>query len=139
MDEKVPRGSLTANQLLNWTTATQLKLFDRSIALQVEQAMLSRAIDLAQLNQENSFQMSQNHLIWKQNRAACKERLAAQRAQQTRIHPHDVSSVAPKQYPLKNACGGANTSKTCSICGDLKKGTHGRSQNDCPTLGFKKK
>ena len=37
MDEKVPRGSLTANQLLNWTNATQLKLYDRSLALKVEQ------------------------------------------------------------------------------------------------------
>ena len=104
MDEKVPRGSLTANQLLNWTNATQLKLFDRRIALKVEQdcaLVLSRAVDLAKLSQENSFQMSQNCLIWKQNRAACKERLAAQRAQQMRAHPHNVSSVAPKQYLRK--------------------------------------
>ena len=105
LDKKVPKGSLTANQLLNWTNATQLKLFDRRIALKVEQdsaLVLSRAIDLAKLSQERLFQMSQNRLIWKQNRAACKERLAAQRAQQMRAHPPDVSSVAPKQYPLKS-------------------------------------
>ena len=62
MDEKVPRGSLTANQLLDWTNATQLKLFDSRIALKIEQdsaSVLSRAIDLAKLSQENSFQMSQ--------------------------------------------------------------------------------
>ena len=99
MDEKVPRGSLSANQLLIWNNATQLKLFDRGIALRVEQdgaSMLSRAIDLAKLNQENSFQMSQHCLIWRQNRAACQGRLAAlsQRAQQKRVHPHAVSSVA---------------------------------------------
>ena len=104
MHEKVTRGSFTANQLLNWNNATQLKPFDRSVALKMEQdsvSVLSRAIDLAKLSQENPFQMSQNRLIWKQNRAACKERLAAQQAQQTRVHPHDVSFLAPKQYTLK--------------------------------------
>ena len=99
--------------------------------------MLIKAIDLAKLSQENSFQTSQNRLIWKQNRAACKERLAAQQPQQTRVHPPDVPFVAPSQFPLKNARGNANISKTCTICGELKKGTHGRSQNDCPTLRFK--
>lgn len=83
--------------------------------------------------------MSQNHLIWKQNRAACKERLAAQRAQQARVHAHDVPCVRPKQYPLKNACGGANTKETCTICGEPKKGTHGSFQNECPHIGIQEK
>ena len=139
LDRTVPRGSLTANQLISWTNATQLKLFDKNIALKADEdsaSMLSRAIGLAKLSQDNSFQMSQNRLIWKQNRAVCRERLAAQRAQQAREPVHDVSRVTPRSYPLKNARGGANTDKKCTICGQVKRGTHSRLLNDCPSLGF---
>ena len=95
MDKCVPRDSLLPPQLLTWTDATQLKLFDRSVALKAEQdstSTLSKAIDLAKLSQEKSFQMTQNRLIWKQNRIACMERLAARRAQQA-MPPGDPSST----------------------------------------------
>ena len=136
MHEGVPRDSLMPEQLLSWTDATQLKLYDNKVALKAEQdsgAMLSTAIDLAKLSQESTFQMGRNRILWKQNRAACKARLAARRAL---LPAQNVPCLTAKVYPIKNARGGPNKEKVCTICGECKKGTHGRLQADCPTLGY---
>ena len=119
-------------QLLSWTDPTQLKVFDNRVARTVEEdnaSMLSRAIELVKLSEESSFQRTQNRALWKQNRAACKQRLAAKRAL---LPDSQIPSAAVKVYPEKNMRGGKQTAKVCSICGQTRKGTHGKRLTDCP-------
>ena len=93
------KGQPPATSAAHLDRFNPIEVFDRSVALKAEQdstSMLSRAIDLAKLSQEKSFQMTQNRLIWKQNRIACMERLAARRAQQAMPPGDSVPCVAPK-------------------------------------------
>ena len=116
-------------KLLKWTDATQLKSFDIKLALKAEQDkafVLNNAMEAAKADEASSFQSTLNQAKWKQARAACMQRLRAQRAQLP------VASAIVKVYPAKNKRGGAGTCHICKDCGEPRKGSHGRS--GCPSM-----
>ena len=117
-------------KLLSWTDATQLKSFDNKLALKAEQDkafVLNNAINAVKTDQEARYQRGLDQVKWRKARAACKQRLVAQRA---KLPAASTARAAFKVFPAKNNRGGAGTCHVCTICGQPRKGTHGRT--GCP-------
>ena len=119
-----------SEQMLSGKVATkpQDRMSDGKVA-QNRASMLSRATEVVVLTEAASSQSTRNRALWKQNRATRKQRLAAKRVL---LPVSQIPGAAVKVYPLKNKRGGYQTAKVCSICGEPRKGTHGKLLTDCP-------
>ena len=108
--------------MLNPTNPSRLKNFDARLAAEAEHRAgqtLSAAME---------YEVAQAHRVRARQVAATKGAECKQRLDNKRSHPV-IAPVAPREYKPNNR-GGKNTQPRCTICGELKKGTHPRS--GCP-------
>ena len=108
--------------MLNPTNPSRLKSFDATLAAEAER----RAGQTSTAAME--YEVAEAYRVRARQVAATKRAECKQRLDNKRNHPA-IAPVAPREYN-PNKRGGKNTQSRCTICGELKKGTHPRS--GCP-------
>ncbi len=120
------------HQMLHPTNASRLKSFDAKLATATE---LRDATTLCAAIAHEELTIS---------REKCKQAAKAKRAarmavlRQHRIAGGNVPASRRSLPYSANKRGGRGTTADCSVCGQPRKGTHGKLTTDCPTLGYKR-
>ena len=131
MGPPVP-GAIQPENVIRLTNATLLKRYDADLSAAAEHR------DAHLVNQAIQHQMGQSPQAkqieaWAHARAARMQHLKKQRTlRQAAMPAADVPHKPVKVHATRNNRGGAGTSHVCKMCGEPRKGTHGRT--GCPNM-----